>query len=172
MNSNVPAVRTVRPAASTEIISSPVQCTVKIWFTIVWNNKLCSFWFSDDRRKLLVRWTISLQKVVQSSALYCAARLLVGGNYWNAGNSVFGKLFNHQPCTVLLDCWSAKLMVRCTLSLRRVLIKGPARAKNPLTVLFQQTLQQTVLYLWSITEAWYQSARLFESSTPHKWSTG
>ena len=41
---------------------------------------------------------------------------------------------------------------------------GPVTAKNPRTVLFRQTLQRTVLYLWSISEVWYQSAGLFESS--------
>ena len=41
---------------------------------------------------------------------------------------------------------------------------GPVRAKNPRTVLFRQTLQWTVLYLWNILEVWYQSAELFESS--------
>ena len=88
-----------------------------------------------DPRKLLVRWTLSLQRVVQSAALYCAARLLIHGNYWYTG-----------------------------LSPRIVVIKGPVRAKNPRTVLYRQTLQRTVLYLWSISEVWYQSAGLFESS--------
>ena len=39
-----------------------------------------------------------------------------------------------------------------TLSPRRVLIKGLVIAKNPRTILFRKTLQQTVLYLWSISE--------------------
>ena len=49
---------------------------------------MCSFCFSDDRRKILLRWTLSLRKVVQSSSLYYAARLLIGRNFWYAGLSV------------------------------------------------------------------------------------
>ena len=59
-----------------------------------------------------------------------------------------------------------------TLIPRRVRIKGPVGAKNALTVLFRQTLQRTVRYLWSISEVLYpipieylyQSTGLFESS--------
>ena len=51
-----------------------------------------SFCFSDDRRKFLLRWTLSLRKVVQSLSLYCAARLLMGRNYLYAGLSVQRKV--------------------------------------------------------------------------------
>ena len=74
-----------------------------------------------------------------------------------------------ENCTVsrpVLCHWTVdprKLLVHWTLSLRRVLIKGQVRAKSPWTVLFRQTLQQTVLYLWCTSEAWYQSTGLFES---------
>ena len=99
MNSNVTAVRTVCPVASTEIISSPVHywpwvhgvhTYCKAFYIVLFINKslktkyrfglqlfeiqsvfLC---FSDDLRKLLVHWTLSLRKVVQSSALYCAVK--------------------------------------------------------------------------------------------------
>ena len=47
-------------------------------------------------------------------------------------------------CCLTVDSW--KSLVRWTLSLRRVLIKEPVRAKNPRTVLYRQTLQWTVLY--------------------------
>ena len=63
-----------------------------MWLIIVEITKLVLSFFSDDRRKLLVCWTLSQWKVVQSLALYCAARLLIGGNYWYAGLSVCGKL--------------------------------------------------------------------------------
>ena len=43
-------------------------------------------------------------RLVQSAGLYCAARLLIGGNYWYAGLAVCGELFSQQTCTVLLDC--------------------------------------------------------------------
>ena len=41
----------------------------------------------------LQRNGLSVQrKVAQSSGLYCAARLLIGGNYWYAGLSVQQKV--------------------------------------------------------------------------------
>ena len=107
--------------------------------------------------------------------MYCAARLLIGGNYWYARLSVCGKLFNLWPCTLPLDSWSAeitgaldsqsaescafystalyravktldlrKLLVRWTLSPRRVRFKGPVGDKNARTVLLRQTLQRKV----------------------------
>ena len=56
-----------------------------------------------------IRWTHSLQRVAQSSGLYCAARLLIGGNYWYAGLTVCGELLSPQACTVPLDCWSTEI---------------------------------------------------------------
>ena len=47
--------------------------------------------YTLDLRKLLVRWTLSLRKVVRSTALYCAVRLWIHGNYWCAGLSVRGE---------------------------------------------------------------------------------
>ena len=44
---------------------------------------------------------------------------------------------------------------------------GPVRAKNPRTVLFRQTLQQAVLYQWSTSEVWHQSAGLLDSSVQY-----
>ena len=126
-------------------------------------TKFCLFfWWSAEIT--CVYWTLSLRKVVQSLALYCAVWLLIRGNYWYAGLSV---------CAV--DPWT--LLVRWTVILR----KGPVGAKNAQTVLFRQTLQRTVRYLWSISEVLYQSAGLFESSARYssiakhrpneKWST-
>ena len=79
------------------------------------------------------------RKVVQSSGLYCATRLLIRGNYWYAGLLVRGEYLS----------------------------KGPVRAKNPQTVLFRQTLQQAVLYQWSTSEVWHQSAGLLDSSVQY-----
>ena len=78
---------------SVTLISSPVQYWPwvhgvhthrKAFYLVFFINKS----YTDDWRKLLVRWTLSLRKVVQSSALYCATRLLIGENYWYAGLSV------------------------------------------------------------------------------------
>ena len=51
----------------------------------------------------------STESCSQSSGLYCAARLLIGGNYRYAGLSVCGKLLNLRPCTVPLDCCSTEI---------------------------------------------------------------
>ena len=79
---------------------------------------MCSFCFSDDWRKLLVRWTLSLRKVVQSSSLYCAARLMIGGNYWYAGLSVQRRvvqpaaLYHAVRLLIHGNYWYARLSVR------------------------------------------------------------
>ena len=49
------------------------------------------------------------ERTLSSAGLYCAARLLISGNYWYAGLTVWGELISRQPCTVPLDCWSAEI---------------------------------------------------------------
>ena len=71
-----------------------------------------------DQRKLLVRWTHSLRRVDQSAALYCAARLLIGGNYWYAGLSVQRRvvqpaaLYHAVRLLIHGNYWYARLSVR------------------------------------------------------------
>ena len=66
----------------------------------------------------VIRWTLSLRKVVQSAALYCAVRLLIGGNYWYAGLSVQRKVAQSSGlyCAARLliggNYWYAGLSVR------------------------------------------------------------
>ena len=62
--------------------------------------------------------TLSLRKVAHSSALYCAARLLIGGNYWYAGLSVQRKVAQSSGlyCAARLliggNYWYARLSVQ------------------------------------------------------------
>ena len=75
-----------------------------------------------------------------------------------------GELFSWRPCTMLLDCWSVEITGTLdSQSTESNNLRTMVGAKNLRTVQFRHTLQQTALYLWSISEVLYLSAGLFDS---------
>ena len=127
---------------------------IKKKISIIWNNALFHFCLSDNRRKLLVSG-----KLLSPQACTVAARLLIGENYWYAGLSVQRKVDQSSGlyCAARLLIGGNYRYVHWTLSPRRVLIKGLVTAKSPRT---DSSADSTV----PLSEAWYQSAGLFESS--------
>ena len=136
---------------------------------------MCSFCFYDDRRKLLVRWTLSLRKVVQSSSLYCAARLMIGGNYWYAGLSVKRKVAQSSG----LYC-SARLMIGGNYWYAGLSVRGEYWSKDQLKLKIHGKYCSARLfsgqYCTSGTSQRYGTSPLdclsHRYCTPHKRSTG
>ena len=122
-----------------KVVQSAESCSVCGWV-------LCRQ--TVDQRKLLARQTLSLRKVVQSTAQYHAVRLQI-----------------HEIPSAM-DSQSAE-------STDQRNSYCAVRSKSQPTVLFQQTLHCTVQFHQSKSEVWYQSVGLIDHrhSAPHMRST-